>query len=186
MMAKVTDKSPVGFSLVELGSKELEAAMADLSKNIQRRVVAKALKKGAEIVLKRARELVPVETGRLRDSLRIRQRRGKRDKIDLSVPEVIITTSEGQDVAGGLFTGDAWYGGFVEYGHAVRGKKKRRKVKTTIGRILREVTQALGAGPKMVPPQSFLRRARDEKADEVRSYFRLFIEADLRRRKLLG
>ena len=52
------------------GSNELKRALKKIPKNATRRSLGKAAKAGAEPILKSARQKAPVDTGRLRDSLR--------------------------------------------------------------------------------------------------------------------
>ena len=52
------------------GSKELQNALKKIPKNATRRSLAKAAKAGAEPILRSAKQKAPVDTGRLRDSLR--------------------------------------------------------------------------------------------------------------------
>lgn len=52
------------------GSKELKDALKKIPKNATRRSLAKAAKAGAEPILRSAKRKAPVDTGRLRDSLR--------------------------------------------------------------------------------------------------------------------
>lgn len=52
------------------GSKELKNALKKIPKNATRRSLAKAAKAGAEPILRSAKQKAPVDTGRLRDSLR--------------------------------------------------------------------------------------------------------------------
>ncbi len=52
------------------GSKELKNALKKIPKNATRRSLAKAAKAGAEPILRSAKRKAPVDTGRLRDSLR--------------------------------------------------------------------------------------------------------------------
>ena|SRR3990167_5903813 len=60
-----------------LGEKELQARLKKIEIKMQRKIVKGAMKKAARPVLALAKILVPVKTGRLRDSLRIRQWTGK-------------------------------------------------------------------------------------------------------------
>ena len=52
------------------GSKELKNALKKIPKNSARRSLGKAAKAGAEPILRSAKQKAPVDTGRLRDSLR--------------------------------------------------------------------------------------------------------------------
>jgi len=57
------------------GVKELQKSLKQFPKNIQKNVMTGAVRAGAKPIVKRARELVPVEHGDLKKSIRIKKRR---------------------------------------------------------------------------------------------------------------
>ena len=68
------------------------------------------LRVGANIFLKEAKARVPVDTGRLKSSLRVKApKRSRKFKDDV---RLMVTSSKSNN----LFTGQAYYGGMVEYG----------------------------------------------------------------------
>jgi pilus assembly protein TadC len=68
-----------------LGEKELQARLKKIELKMQRKIVKGAMMKAARPVLALAKILVPVKTGRLRDSLRIRTLTGVRGAIGAKV-----------------------------------------------------------------------------------------------------
>lgn len=58
----------IGF----FGDAELQRNLNKFTEKLQKKIAKKALKKGAEVILHRARALVPVDTGALAGSLKIR------------------------------------------------------------------------------------------------------------------
>jgi len=57
------------------GLKELTKALKKFPDNIQKNVMVGAIRAGAKPIIKRAKELVPVESGLLKKSIRVRKRR---------------------------------------------------------------------------------------------------------------
>jgi HK97 gp10 family phage protein len=60
------------------GAREIERAMRELGEQASNRILRSALNRGANPVVKRAKELVPVETGELRRAIGKRLRRARR------------------------------------------------------------------------------------------------------------
>lgn len=104
------------FKMVVTGDKELDKALLEIAgrqetpKHVNA-FVRKATRKAAkEIVLPKVRARVPVETGELESHLTVRAKKRSRKSIGYGV-----TTKDG------LFTGDTFYGGFLEFGFKTRG-----------------------------------------------------------------
>ena len=64
----------IGFNIK--GAKEFDLMLRDLGPQVAKNAGAAALRAGGKVILARAKELVPVKTGALRDSLGIRVLRG--------------------------------------------------------------------------------------------------------------
>ena len=90
------------------GGDKLLVKLARLTSAEAKKVIRKALREGARPVQQKAKASVPVNTGALRKSVKIRA--GKRTRKQ----EVSIWVGTGdQD---NLFTGKTFYGGMIEYG----------------------------------------------------------------------
>lgn len=95
-------------SLVVTNLGEIDAVFSELNKGLQNRVLSYATREAARPVLAKAKSLVPVRTGNLRRSLAIRaMKRTRRRKY---IRGVLVTTRDG------MFKGEQFYGGFVEFG----------------------------------------------------------------------
>ena len=88
-----------------LGDQALERKLKRLVPKLQKKILRKAMRKAIRPVLAAAKEKVPVDTGALRDSLKIRAIKPRRGRFGVGV----VT---GKD----LFKGDQFYGAFVELG----------------------------------------------------------------------
>lgn len=97
------------------GDKATAEAFKQLPKAIQNKVLRKATRDVAkQDVLDLAKQLVPVATGALEDSLTVRAAKGlKRGEIGASV-----------QTRDGMFQGDEFYGGFQEFGFTQRDGAK--------------------------------------------------------------
>ena len=104
------------------GSRELERKLMGLERKAAKKVVRQALRKGAKIVHAAARQEVPVRSGKLRKSLKVR--RAKKNRRGSYA--VMVTTGQNEN----MFTGETYYGAFVHYGHRVgkRGRGGRKQV----------------------------------------------------------
>lgn len=98
------------------GDKQLDKKLRTLGTTLARKYLRKATREVAKHVLADARSMVRVKTGKLKRSLKVRAlpRRGrKQDEIGHT-----ITTGSG------LFEGETFYGGFLEFGWApMRGRR---------------------------------------------------------------
>lgn len=126
-----------------LGVRRIDKALADLEPKIQKKILRDGLKAGAKIVADEAKLKVPVDSGDLKKSIKVRAgKRAGRGKIRRTV------------VTGkGFFKGQEFYGGFVEFGTrkmrarpfmrpAYEAKKKQAK-NASIDEINRLVQQAV-------------------------------------------
>ena len=114
------------------GFKEFQKDM-ELYPKVTRKAIRQSLTRSAKKILATAQTLVPVDTGELRESLKVSP--GKRQR---SVIKRIIITQDPE-------TGEnkTWYGLQVEYGHALGAR-------------------ALGDSRYQIPPQPFMRPAYDQ------------------------
>lgn len=128
------------------GGEELAAALRELPVKFEVQVMAAALREGAKEIESRAKANVPVRTGKLRDSIKIRRRTNKRT----GYINLLVT-------AGDRKKGGAYYAHMVEYGtkgHEIRPKGAKSLF---IAGLLRELVKHPGA-----KPSAFMRRAFDE------------------------
>lgn len=120
------------------GAKELERKLRALPLKVENKIARKALREGARPILAEAKQQVPVKSGLLRRKLTIRA--GKRSR--KHGPRIVVQTSEG------LFKGEAFYGGFVHFGHRIGPRR-------------------LGPSRKLVPANEFLKRAAEKSKDQA-------------------
>ena len=119
--------------------REIEKALKQIPKKLERSIVRKATRNAnKKVILPKAKEAVPVETGDYEESLKVRSIKRTRTGVGTQV----ITKD------GGMFEGDTYYGGFLEWGWRTgrRGSANRRKVEG--GEYLRQT--ALRYGPTAI------------------------------------
>ena len=138
------------------GLAELKKQLEGLPAKIEKNVTRGALRAGAKIMQKRAKDLCPVgKTGALKNSIKIKTRVNKRGWIEVSV------------VAG---DNKAYYVHMVEGGTIAHIIAPRKAKSLFLAGILREIAHHPGA--KASP---FMRPAWDEKQreslDAIRAYF---------------
>ena len=87
------------------GAKELENKLKGFEPKIGRKVIRQALRKAAKVILIAAKANVPVVTGDLKKSLKVRALKKKRHRYGVMVA-----------ISAGWFKGKTFYGAFVEFG----------------------------------------------------------------------
>lgn len=87
------------------GIEEIKAKLSQLPGNLQKKVIRSAMRRGAEATAARAKELAPVDTGALRNSIRVQE-------LDGYAGTFRVTAGAG----GHDFVGDQYYAGMIEYG----------------------------------------------------------------------
>ena len=160
MMAKAPSRvvTAIDFSLESGGIPETLAALKELPRLVEQKIMRTALRAAAKPIWKAAREKAPVDTGNLRDSITIKARRQTKK----NVQSVII--HPGFE----WYKGDNYYAMFVEFGHRI-GKRPSRGKLRAYGRDVRAE----------VPPHPFMRPAFDERKEEAKRSFRVSLERDL-------
>lgn len=93
---------------LELDITELDNKLLALPKSLANKGARKATRAAAKVVLADAKALVPEDTGQLKRSLKVRSR--KRSRRNKGTVGHSVVTGES------LFTGDQYYGGFIELG----------------------------------------------------------------------
>lgn len=117
-----------GFIDVEVkGLKELEESLKRLPDDLARTALAQAVFAGAKVVRDEAKRLCPVETGNLRESIRIKRKKNPGWKNATVLYQVGPGRSrkKGKD---GKYTVDGYYSHMVEFGtapHIIKAKKKK-------------------------------------------------------------
>lgn len=113
------------------GIEDINARLSTLDKRIARKVTSRALRAGGKMVQSAAQALCPEETGTLAKSIKVRAGQRRKGKV-----RIIVGAGKS------WFTGPAFYGAFVEFGH----KQGSRK---------------LGDNRKMIPGKNFIKKAYD-------------------------
>jgi HK97 gp10 family phage protein len=144
------------------GMPELLKMLATLEPKLSRKVLRKAIRKAAQPIRDAARAKAPVKTGKLRKSIRLRAaKRLMRGSVG------IVVEAGGKD-----FTGDTFYGSFIEYGFL-----QNPVVRLDDGRII-SVTRRMARRMerKQIPARPFMRPALDENRSRFFSIVRDEVE----------
>lgn len=114
------------------GLSELDKLLKELPAKVERNILRGAMRAGAKVFEGRAKELVPVKSGQLRDSIKV-STRSKRGRVSATVR------------AGGK---KAFYAHMVEFGTARHFIKPRKRKSLFFAGLAREVVDHPGASPK--------------------------------------
>ena len=110
------------------GAKDIDEQLLTFEKQVQKKVGRKATRAGARAVLAAVRGAAPWLTGTLYDSLKVRAIKVSRRRANKFGHQVVV----GEGDAQGLFSGEASYAGFLEFGTKVR---KHRRTGKAVGQI---------------------------------------------------
>lgn len=143
------------------GLSELDRLLKELPAKIEGNIMRGAVRAGAKVMETRAKELVPVDDGDLRDSIKV-STKSKRGQVSATVR------------AGGK---KAFYAHMVEFGTARHFIKPRKRKSLFFAGMAREVVDHPGTSPK-----PFMRPALDnsqrEAVDAAASYIRQRLEKE--------
>jgi HK97 gp10 family phage protein len=133
------------------GDRTVDRRLKQFGPKLAKKIFSKVIRKAAKPVLETARNAVPVDSGDLRRSLKIRAR--KRSRRNKNTVGVQVVTGER------FFKGELFYGGFLEFGWRTgkRGSDKRTQVQ----------------------PKPFLRPAYDQNKSTVRNIFQTAMKAQV-------
>lgn len=118
-------------------NKAVQGQLTELDKKFQNKVIRKGLRAGGKVWQSAARGEAPVQTGKLKRSIKVRSGKRKRDSISITV-----------GMGAKDYTGEAFYGSFIEYGYHI-GKR------------------SLGDSRKAQKANPFMQRAYDQSKDEA-------------------
>ena len=130
------------------GGEELAAALREFPVKFEIQVMRSALREGAKEIEERAKANVPVRTGKLRDSIKIRSRTNKRT----GYVNLIVTAGDRKKGGGG-----AYYAHMVEFGTNPHEIRPKRAKSLFVAGLLRQLVQHPGS-----KPSAFMRRSFDE------------------------
>jgi len=133
------------------GGDEIRKLLTGLPLNVAKKALRTGIRNGAKIIAEEAKRLAPVDTGRVRDSIKVRAATKLRRKTAVGV----------RIIAGdGWFTGEAFYGYFWEYGFF-----KQPVIRMENGQL---VSMKRGRGdPTWVPARPFMRPALEIKQTQA-------------------
>ena len=114
------------------GLSELDKLLKELPAKIEGNIMRGAMRAGAKVFANRAKQMVPVKSGQLRDSIKV-STRSKRGRVSATVR------------AGSK---KAFYAHMVEFGTARHFIKPRKRKSLFFAGIAREVVDHPGASPK--------------------------------------
>lgn len=97
------------FKFKIVGGKELDAALKRIGPDFERKIAKGAVRAGANVIAKQAKENAPVDDGTLRNSIRV-VARSKR----IGDAVVSVVTRAGKRWRSKNM--DAWYAGLIEFG----------------------------------------------------------------------
>ena len=114
-----------GGGITITGDEFIDFAMRELDKRVQKKIVRKATRAAAKVILREARRFAPHDTGELEASLKVRTRKkfpGERRKGIIG--HQVVTGH-------GFVIGDQFYAGFLELGT----KERRHASGKSVGQI---------------------------------------------------
>lgn len=174
------------MSFTMSGTNELDRAIKELGDKITHGPAKKALEAAVQPMVDRMKQMAPVETGALRESIGFKTKRYRRSKNTLALvgPKSGTMWQTGPDTVT-MGRNPARYAHLVEYGHAqVHGGRK------TKGKSIRKNTIS---GKGFIEPKPFMRPAwdatKDQVYDTIRAQFGAEVIANanrMRRRKAKG
>lgn len=133
------------------GGAELAKTLREFPVKLEAQVMQSALRGGAKLIADRARALVPVASGELRKSIRVRARKNKRTGyVNAYV------------AAGGRRKGDPFYAHMVEFGTGQHEIRPKGEGSLFIAGVFRRVVEHPGARAK-----PFMRPAFDAEAQRA-------------------
>lgn len=131
------------------GDKELVAALDGMNRKLRTKIVRAAGRRVMRPILQKAREIVPVDEGQLKQSLAISVR-AKRGAIIAAVK----TTRRERKRKGKKRLIDGYYGVFVEYGHEIGRagiSRKRNRLKFKLAALTTARKGRVPAKPFIAP-----------------------------------
>ena len=93
-----------------IGDKRLARKFKNMEPKLQKKILRSSLRKAARPIQQAAKQNVPVQSGDLRRSIKIRA--AKRSRRTRNQVGIRISTNSGDN----LFQGQTFYGGFLEFG----------------------------------------------------------------------
>lgn len=161
----------VGGMVHVKGLAELQKALDEFPASIERNIMRGALRAGANVIAEEARRLVPVQSGQLRESIRVSVRpqrggglvatvkAGGRFKVYKSSKPIKAAAYRTARASGGYDYHAPYYAFWVEYGTARHWIKPKDRKSLFLAGLMRELVDHPGARPK-----PFMRPAFDSKA----------------------
>lgn len=140
------------------GGAELQKMLSDLPAKIEGRIFRGALRAGAKVIERKAKELAPVRTGKLRDSIKV-STRSRRGRISASIR------------AGNK---KSFYAQWVEFGTAKHFIKPKESKSLFFAGVSKETVDHPGATAK-----PFMRPALDSSQDEAIRVFADYVRKRL-------
>lgn len=137
---------PIDLS-IEIDIADVTRRLNELEPKVRKKIIRQAMRPAMKMIRQDAIARAPRKTGQLRKSIKVRAFKRSRTKIGVSV-----TTAKG------WFKGEAFYGGFQEWGWK-QGKR------------------ALGAGRRHIPGHGFMEGAYLSKGPEAKQFALLAIVA---------
>lgn len=107
-------------SITLTGDRVLDKKFRQMTAKLQNKVVKQSVRVVAKDVLTVAKTRVPVDTGDLEDSLTVRKAKVKNARRRGIIADTVVTRTNDnnlhENIERGVFSGDQFYGGFIEFG----------------------------------------------------------------------
>jgi HK97 gp10 family phage protein len=144
------------FTIDIRGIGEQQKALYTFSQRLGDRVVLGALRQGANLVLKSARQKAPFKTGKLRKGIILRASKIHKGKFSTDLIGVYITVKRKEKT-------DPFYGRFQEDGWIVKGranhKRFSQKIKAFTNRSVGSSSRVTQGGGRHIPGKHFIENA---------------------------
>lgn len=149
------------------GGEELARALLEFTPNLEKNMMRGAMRAGAKVIADEAKNRVPVDSGELKDSIRVRAGRIRAGKVLFYVQAGSSKPIKKKGADGKTEYKNPWYAHLVEFGvksHPIiaGGGTKAGKVLAAGARILGEKVDHPGTAAK-----PFMRPALDSKASSA-------------------
>jgi HK97 gp10 family phage protein len=157
----------IKFSFTVDGVEEVVRKLQSIEPKLQKQALRKAVREGAKVIQREAEANVPVDTGQLREAIKIRApKKRKKGRISTLV-----------QVGKGDFRGDTFYGAMIEYGtskmparpfmtpaYESKGEAAKNVAVAEIEKALDRIIRGMSIGGRIGKSKTFRRAKRASKS----------------------
>lgn len=167
------------------GAIELRAKLKEIDTKVSKTYLRQALRAGAKVIQQACLQAAPVKTGQTKRAIKVRAAKRSRKGITMMV-----------SIGKGMFTGDTFYAGFLEYGYTrknfreqgnwAKAGKQGQFTKSSVAKIVRpggrvelhEQEQQKIPGKKWL--HKAFQKAQEQAAQAVRAKLAELLKGDLK------